>query len=275
MGGCCAKVVQEKPPTSPLTPAPRPQNLSRRQRTFTDPRWDKESFALFVEEAVPFVKVGYLRELAKQGQRSVSRYAAFNESDLHRDLPEGAGIAGVALYAVLSANFGRLRGSGQHGALSPGNAVDDANDEAPTSELRALLAVLDEESNGMPLAADDDLIFWDYACVKPGTEDAARSEMFRMFTHYRVQLILLPDSGLLPGDLSVFGRLDTMAYLALSTFCQRQVNTARVATSAGVDLPSRLIALPSTLLTLHSASHAEVRPTDWSHACKSPSQPPH
>ena len=136
-------------------------------------------------------------------------------------------------------------------------------------------------------ASADDLVFWDAACVQSATWQEARDGMFRMFTHYRVQCLLLPDAMCVPksplvrtesksiapastrsqrssssgagGVHSIWERLETMAYLALSTFCQRQVNSLALAREAGFDLTARLMDLPKTLLSLHADGESDLR----------------
>ena len=143
-------------------------------------------------------------------------------------------------------------------------------------------------------ASANDLVFWDAACVQSATWHEARDGMFRMFTHYRVQCLLLPDTMCVPksplvrtesksitpassksieattrsqrssmsgagGVHSIWERLETMAYLALSTFCQRQVNSLALAREAGFDLTARLMDLPKTLLSLHTDGESDLR----------------
>ena len=48
-------------------------------------------------------------------------------------------------------------------------------------------------------ASANDLVFWDAACVQSATWHEARDGMFRMFTHYRLQTIVLPAGSNDPG----------------------------------------------------------------------------
>jgi hypothetical protein len=73
--------------------------------------------------------------------------------------------------------------------------------------------------------------------------------MYRMFTHYRVQTVILTKP---PGvHRSVFERLETMAMLALVAFCQRIVNLDNENVKKGLNLDN-LMDLPNLLAPLQS-----------------------
>ena len=101
--------------------------LRRHLRRCSDPRWDCGGFDAFVAHAAPFVTLGYLRELVA-GAPFVE-LPTTPESELVRMLPEEAGIAGVAVYAILCATFGQKR-------------LD------PHAELRGLVNLFDELFEG-------------------------------------------------------------------------------------------------------------------------------
>ena len=161
-----------------------------------DPRWDKDGFDLWFSKCAPFLRVGLLRKFLNDGMIPDDC-----SSEFVAKLPADAGVSGVQLYAVLSAPLLQKR-----------------NDRLV--ELSALIEVLDQRH---VRSSDDDLVFWDALCAN--REDAATREgMFRMFTHYRIQTIVLPDSYGSP--TAIFERLETMAYLALVAFCQRLVHSS-------------------------------------------------
>ena len=73
-----------------------------------------------------------------------------------------SGVTGAALIAVLTAPLMRTHSE-------------------PAAELHKIISALDVEQRGAKLAEDEDLIFWDYVCVKPN--DGVQDGLFRMFTH--------------------------------------------------------------------------------------------
>ena len=101
--------------------------LRRHLRRCSDPRWDCGGFDAFVAHAAPFVRLGYLRELVAGAP--FAELPTAPEGELVRVLPEQAGIAGVAVYAVLCATFGQKR-------------------EDPHAELRGLVNLFDELFEG-------------------------------------------------------------------------------------------------------------------------------
>ena len=68
---------------------------------------------------------------------------------------------------------------------------------------------------------------WDWLSLPPKAH-AERAEAFRAFTTYKAQSVVLPERMLLPerGLTSVFERMEPMALLALSCFCQRIFNSS-------------------------------------------------
>jgi hypothetical protein len=159
-----------------------------------DPRWDAAGLFAWCAESAPLIRVGYLRGLASTNDVLEQ---AVPTAQLIRTIPPLSGtVEGVQLFAVLT------------GALMLPHPE-------PATELTALLGVLD---NDRTRADDDDLVFWSHLCVSPG-DPRARDGMYRLYTNYRVQTVVLTSAG--PTTPSVFTRAETMAYLALSAFCQR------------------------------------------------------
>ena len=201
-------------------------NLVDRQLSIVDPRWDRAGFEHWVSKNAPFVRVAYLRRLKSEGFDNTLLTAPTEE--LIRRIPKDAGITGTQLFAALSGSLMIERSDAQ-------------------AELQTLLEVLEFVKQ----AADDDLVFWDRVCVKPG-DLAARDGLFKMFTHYRIQTIVLL------AEPSVFDRLETMAYLALVAFCQRIVNASDPHVQAGIKL-ERILDLPNTLARLRCDSSQEYQ----------------
>ena len=204
-------------------------DLPDRLLSIVDPRWDRAGFEEWVGRSAPFVRVGYLRQLCSKGLDPGLETAPAEE--LVRRIPSDAGVTGTQLFAVLS---GSLMAKREHAE----------------AELHLLLKVLNSVGRGAG-AADGDLIFWDRLCVEPG-DIAVRDGLFRMFTHYRVQTIVLP------GEPPVFERLETMAYLALVAFCQRIVNASDPYVKAGIKL-ERLLDLPNTLAGLRCDTYQDYQ----------------
>jgi len=113
--GCSATKVE---PTTPER-GPKAKVLGG-----VDPRWDLEGFGAWLEKC-PCVRVGFLRKAKPVGRRQVP------DAEWVRELPPGAGVDGVQLYAVLSAAFGLQR--------SP---------ELAKFELETLLRVLENAEEG-------------------------------------------------------------------------------------------------------------------------------
>lgn len=227
MGACSIKSSAAEPPTAD-------DGASRRE--FDDPRWDREGFERFIR-TVPFVRVGYLRALDKQHKTDASKDVLIEPgsipaTELHFTLPKDCGVSGVQLFAVLSPSL-----------LS--KCAD------PAAELQAILQILSK-------ADDDDLVFWYHMCVDSTSCDttAAQDNMYRMFTHYRVQTVVVPRVA--GAKHSIFELLVPMGYLALSTFCQRIVNASDPELKRGLDLP-KLIDLPNLLAGLHYEGHQEFQ----------------
>ena len=145
------------------------------------------------------------------------------ESELIFSVPADAGVAGLQLFAVLSPSLG--------------HAASD-----PDAELHAILEILDRE-----VADDNDLVFWHHLCAAAGM-DGYIQDVYQMFTHYRVQSLILPAK--LGCTRPVFERMETMAYVCLAFFCQRIVNASDDRVQAAVELEA-LIDLPNTLAALH------------------------
>ena len=128
-----------------------------------DPRWDVNGFGAWLA-GCPCVRVGFLRATKPVGRHQVTEHEWVTE------LPHGAGIDGVQLYAILSAAFGTQR--------SPDLAA---------SELAALLQVLEGDQ-----VHEDDLVWWDWLALSADDGDAGRAEAFRAFTTYKAQCVVLP-----------------------------------------------------------------------------------
>ena len=190
--------------------------------SITDPRWDSKGFEAWIAASAPFVKVRFLRQLASRNSPIPCGPEARHSSEYHWTLPQGCGVTGTQLFAVLSSSL-------------------LAACTNPTAELNGILAVLDAYGE----AAEDDLIFWHHICSSPG-DTANRDGMFRMFTHYRVQTIVVMHPIV---EHSVFERLETMAFLALSCFCQRIVNASEDALKNELNM-EKLVDLPNTLAGL-------------------------
>jgi len=110
-------------------------------------------------------------------------------------------------------------------------------------ELRALADILDETK-----ASDEDFVFRE-AIGLQGRNGSAMEGMFRMFTHYKIQVIVGTYTA--KGQLSVFQRLETMALLALSCFSQRIVNIDNLLVTSAIDLKV-LQNLPDVVTSLHA-----------------------
>ena len=174
------------------------------------------------------MRAGYLRECAAATKAPAA--------ELHRSLPANAGVTGVQVFAILSPALLKRHPD-------------------PAAELRTLVAILDTQQRGQKLAADDDLVFWDHLCCDVHDSEAAAG-MFRMFTHYRVQCIVLAER--FGAEESVFERLETMTYLTLSTFCQRLVNAGDAAVHEKLRL-DMLMDLPNLLQGLRTDNDGGVR----------------
>ena len=130
--GCSATKVE---PTTPEpgsvsfagqngAPAKRSRGPKAKVLGGVDPRWDLKGFGAWLAKC-PCVRVGFLRKAKPVGRRQVP------DAEWVRELPPGAGVDGVQLYAVLSAAFGLQR--------SP---------ELAKSELETLLRVLENAEEG-------------------------------------------------------------------------------------------------------------------------------
>ena len=73
-----------------------------------------------------------------------------------------------------------------------------------SQELAAILSALSK-------ASDDDLVFWDHLSCD-ASDSRARDGLFRMFTFFRVSVVVLPDT--LHKGRSLFELMEPMAYLA-------------------------------------------------------------
>ena len=202
-----------------------PSRLKAKALEGVDPRWDLDGFGAWLA-GCPCVRVGFLRATKPVGHHQVTEHEWVTE------LPHGAGIDGVQLYAVLSAAFGTQRSS-----------------DLAASELDTLLQVLKDADEG-------DLVWWD--CLAFATDDggAGRAEAFRAFTTYKAQCVVLPT---IAGhdSTSVFACMEPMALLALSCFCQRIYNASDEEVKAGLDL-SKFFDLSGLLMSLHRESDSQL-----------------
>jgi hypothetical protein len=203
----------------------------------SDPRWDRASFEAYTRRYAAFVTVGYLRQLLS-GEESLPRADSFlpsviPEAHLLRGPPPHESVAGQQLFSVLSPSF---------------------DQDAPNlhSEVAAVLAALD--ANLRLGTSDTDLVFWPRFSIDPSSPHA-REGLWRMYTYYRVQLVILP--ALHGCARSVFERLETMAFIALSTFCQRLVNASDPHVASRVQLDD-LLDLPTTLLRCQRAGDSPL-----------------
>ena len=187
-----------------------------------DLRWAKDKFNAWSMKHAPFLPVGYVRGRTTPGPVPGAEFV--------RELPADAGIDGLKLFVV----------------LSPSIVDPSLEDEA--TEREALLAVLNRKSWGSQIAHDDDLVCWPRLCVKLD-DAAARDELYRLFTYYRLQVVILPGCTAASPKGAVFEHLESMAYLALTSFCQRIVNASDAHVKAGINL-ARLVDLPNTLAGL-------------------------
>ena len=190
-----------------------------------DPRWDVVGFDEWLA-GCPCVRVGFLRASKPVGRHQVT------EDEWVTELPHGAGIDGVQLYAILSAAFGTRRSS-----------------NLAASELDTLLQALKDADEG-------DLVWWD--CLAFATDDggAGRAEAFRAFTTYKAQCVVLPT---IAGhdSTSVFACMEPMALLALSCFCQRIYNASDAKVKEGLDL-SKFFDLSGLLVSLQRESDSQL-----------------
>ena len=190
-----------------------------------DPRWDVDGFGAWLA-GCPCVRVGFLRATKPLGRHQVTEHEWVTE------LPHGAGIDGVQLYAVLSAAFGTQRSS-----------------DLAASELDTLLQVLKDADEG-------DLVWWDCLALTTDDGNAGRAEAFRAFTTYKAQCVVLPT---IAGhdSTSVFACMEPMALLALSCFCQRIYNASDAKVKAGLDL-SKFFDLSGLLVSLQCESDGQL-----------------
>ena len=209
-------------------------DLPDHQLSLLDPRWDRVGFEAWIASSAPFLRVGYLRQLLQSWllQSDQTDLQVAPATEFVRDIPTHAGVTGINLFAVLS-----------------GSLMIERTDS--TSELQLIIEVLDSVGRGAG-ASNDDLIFWDRLCVAHD-DCAARDGMFRLFTHFRVQTIVLAG-----GKPSIFDRLEPSAYLALVAFCQRIVNASDPLVQAGLQL-ERLMDLPNTLASLQCDSYRDYQ----------------
>ena len=199
--------------------------LKAKKLGVVDPRWDVDGFGAWLA-GCPCVSVSFLRATKPVGRHQVP------EDEWVTELPPGAGIDGVQMYAILSAAFGTQR--------SP---------ELAASELAALLQALEG-------ADEDDLVWWDCLALSTGDGDNGRAEAFRAFTTYKAQCVVLPK---IAGhdSASVFACMEPMALLALSCFCQRIYNAADKEVRAGLDL-SKFFDLSGLLMSLQRESDSQL-----------------
>ena len=201
-----------------------------------DPRWDEERFNAFSAMHAPFVSLAYVKGIT-DGRFTPSRGRADVDCDqFHRDLRHaGKTRDEVGLFAVLSATSFDYTGE-----------LSNVGEAIRQEEAKEIVGIV--ESSG---GKDHDLIMWDFLCVDKA-DDGAKRGMYRMFTHYRVQTVILTKP---PGvRRSVFERLETMAMLALVAFCQRIVNHDNDAVKEGLKLDS-LMDLPNLLAPLQCTDH--------------------
>jgi hypothetical protein len=197
------------------------------QKLTADPRWDRTAFEQFVARSAPFLTLGYLKRVAAAGVPAGRE--SVPPAELHFSLPTDAGVVGRKILAV----------------LSPCLLVLPHPD--PASELRDILKYVAYDY------ADDDFIFWDHLCAAR-EDQRARDGVFRLFTHYRVQTVVMIERYGHPR--TVFDQLETMAMLALVAFCQRLVNASDPAVNAMIDL-AHMMDLPNQLAVLHCTSQHE------------------
>ena len=127
-------------------------------------------------------------------------------------------------------------------------ATRDVSESLPEVAAQIIFTVLDKDCWGTKIAADDDLVYWDFLCSEAGDEKAADG-MYRMYTHYRVQCLVL--AGTYGAKHTVFERLETMTYLTLATFCQRLVNPSDEEVKKSLQL-EKLMDLPNLLKDLYT-----------------------
>jgi hypothetical protein len=203
-----------------------------------DPRWDEKGFNAFSAMHAPFVSLAYVKGI-KDGRFMPSRGRADVDGaqfhDLRDDKLRHAGKTQdevVGLFAVLSATSFDYTGE-----------LSNVGEAIRKKEAAEIVKIV-KDSGGK----DHDLIMWDFLCVGKA-DDGAKLGMYRMFTHYRVQTVILTKP---PGvHRSVFERLETMAMLALVAFCQRIVNLDNEALKKGLQLDN-LMDLPNLLAPLQS-----------------------
>ncbi|KOO33988.1 hypothetical protein Ctob_010973 [Chrysochromulina tobinii] len=202
-----------------------------------DPRWDEKGFNEFSGMHARFVSLAYVKGI-KDGRFTPSRGRADVDGaqfhDLRDDKLRHAGKTRdkVGLFAVLSATSFDYTGE-----------LSNVGEAIRKVEAAEIVKIVESKKGG---GKDDDLIMWDFLCVDKA-DDGAKLGMYRMFTHYRVQTVILTKP---PGvRRSVFERLETMAMLALVAFCQRIVNHEDV--KEGLEL-DKLMDLPNLLAPLQS-----------------------
>ena len=145
-----------------------------------------------------------MRGLASDGRRGMpASVAEVPESELFYRLPPSAGIEGAQLFAALAPSLAAPR---------PDVAAEHA----------ALLRVLGQCSQGStPLASDDDLLFWPPLCLRPG-DHRARSQLFRMFTFYRVQSIIITGAPSLAAPRRLSARWRGVGTAVMATIALRK-----------------------------------------------------
>ena len=204
-----------------------------------DPRWDEKGFNEFSGMHARFVSLAYVKGI-KDGRFTPSRGRADVDGaqfhDLRDDKLRHAGKTRdkVGLFAVLSATSFDYTGE-----------LSNVGEAIRKVEAAEIVKIVESKKGG---GKDDDLIMWDFLCVDKA-DDGAKRGMYRMFTHYRVQTVILTKP---PGvHRSVFERLETMAMLALVAFCQRIVNLDNEDVKKGLNLDN-LMDLPNLLAPLQS-----------------------
>ena len=186
-----------------------------------DPRWDEHGFDIWCDDmCVHWISAGRLRALATAGLPGLSAQEIQSR--------QGGVVVGMPPVDARLVAIVAPPGS-EHSRLDPQDLSALINAPATAGLDPAELVFIEPLS--MP--------------TRWGEGDGAAHEirdLHRMFTHYRVRIIVLPQCA----DRCVFDSGPTVGYLALSAHCQRILNADDDVVKAGLHLET-LIDLPKTL----------------------------
>ena len=172
------------------------------------------------------LQVGYLRKLAATKGATIPARHGLPATYLGAD-----GASYDTAYLGASDSWADIIAV-EHSPCATGTSPD------PDGELlRKLIEQLDKPSweNGPKQAEDDDCVYWAYSSLfaevnatreQQRAVTHARKEAHRIHTYYRVRKIVFPTTAQASPTHDFFKQGLSMASLALSTFCQRILNSS-------------------------------------------------